>query len=251
MTTDESSSAHDCPEQTRPQKRQDLACEVLDGGAVIYDPLWGSVHRLNTVTLCVWDACNGLRTAREIGRGLVDEGMVEAGAARAAVANVLAELRRRKLLQDGRGASVQRSPGNAVPITDAAHGNSGSRQGQTAAAKRKAGHERPNQSARSALSRRQLLGGGMGTAVLAAPVISTFFATGAYASGPSASGAFGDDCKNVGYSCSVAGDCCDGGSVTDCEGSECCINVNNSGCTSDGDCCSNATGGCVAGDCVP
>ena len=48
--------------------------------------------------------------------------------------------------------------------------------------------------------------------VLAAPLISTFFATGAYASGPSFSAAYGTDgggdCKNVGYSCTVDGDCC-------------------------------------------
>ncbi|MCH7885747.1 MAG: hypothetical protein IIC01_10915 [Planctomycetes bacterium] len=99
------------------------------------------------------------------------------------------------------------------------------------------------------LSRRELLSGGVTKAILAAPVISTFFATGAFASGPSASAAFGAaDCKNVGYSCTVVGDCCEVSNNTDCEGSSCCLNPGEAGCDSDADCCQGKT--CSAGNCA-
>ena len=103
------------------------------------------------------------------------------------------------------------------------------------------------------LSRRELLSGGVTKAILAAPVISTFFATGAFASGPSASAAFGEgECKNTGYSCVVKQDCCQGGPINhECEAATCCLKKNVSGCVTDDDCCAEATSGCIAGTCEP
>ena len=111
----------------------------------------------------------------------------------------------------------------------------------------------PLERVRQGLSRRALLGSGVTKAVLAAPVISTFFAAGAYASGVSASAAFGEGgCKTVGYSCRVPADCCEEGlENTDCENGACCIRKLKTGCTTDDDCCSTATGGCVDGTCMP
>lgn len=101
----------------------------------------------------------------------------------------------------------------------------------------------------SALSRREVLSGGIGRALVAAPVISTFFAAGAYASGPSASAAFGEAaCKNIGYSCGSATDCCEGPPDRGCVSSTCCVENDQDGCVTDADCC---VGGdtCVAGKC--
>ena len=101
----------------------------------------------------------------------------------------------------------------------------------------------------SALSRREVLSGGIGRALVAAPMISTFFAAGAYASGPSASAAFGGGaCKNIGYSCGNANDCCEGPPQRGCQGSTCCVKSNQAGCVADADCC-QAGNSCVAGTC--
>jgi len=101
------------------------------------------------------------------------------------------------------------------------------------------------------LSRRELLSGGVAKAVWAAPVISTFFAAGAYASGPSASGAFGPGgCKEGQYSCFVDTDCCQAPADRKCQNGFCCVK-NNQPCNVDADCCTDAGAGCVDGQCRP
>ena len=104
----------------------------------------------------------------------------------------------------------------------------------------------------SALSRREVLSGGIGRALVAAPVISTFFAAGAYASGPSASAAFGaGGCKTPGYSCAVNTDCCNGPAEAHCGDrvpGECCPK-NTAACAIDTDCCNYPAKTCNSGLC--
>jgi hypothetical protein len=80
-------------------------------------------------------------------------------------------------------------------------------------------------------------------------VISTFFAAGAYASGPSASGAYGPGgCKTIGYSCAINTDCCEPDTKTACQEGKCCVQHNESGCIGDETCC-NANDHCIGGVC--
>lgn len=195
-------------------RRTDLVVEVLDGEAVLYDPVLGAVHRFDASTFQVWQACDGQRNIVDITCLLAQQRAIPYCDAREYVERVLEELRTRGLLSSGRSDDLA------------------------------SGQER-----RGTLSRRELLSGGATKLALAAPVISTFFATGAYASGPSASGAFGDaGCKTVGYSCSVQGDCCENNNDTDCEGGSCCFNPGEMGCTVDADCCQAKL--CVSGTCA-
>lgn len=230
-------------------RRNDLVFEELDGEAVLYDPRSGAVHRFNATTLLVWNACDGSHTTRDIAHALTEEGSIDWDDAGAVVERVITELKRQDLLQ----SSV---PGAATGLYVEGRPDT-NRDAEDLRARKKA--ERgavcaPGDSARSRsparpLSRRELLRGGTGKLILAAPVISTFFAAGAYASGPSASAAFGDGgCKTVAYSCAVNADCCEAGTRTACQESTCCAMHRQTGCTVDADCC-NQGDVCNAGIC--
>jgi hypothetical protein len=235
-----------------PRRRDDLQIEGLDGEAVVYDPRDGAVHRFNATTFFVWNACDGLRSANDIAAGVVEHYSVGAGEALEVVHRVIAKLDEKGLLQAESSGSADEAntmkPGPEYATVD--------QQDRSMKAERTDSTlpaADPTETASQGLSRRALLGSSVTKAALAAPVISTFFAAGAYASGPSASGAFGDGgCKTVGYSCAVPADCClEGTENTDCEDGVCCIRKGKTGCTTDDDCCSTATGGCVGGTCVP
>lgn len=213
----------------RPHRRDDLQIEEIDGEAIIYDPHNGAVHRFNETTFFIWNGCDGSQTPTDIARALSQAYAIDGDQAASHVHDTIERFRDRELLSVEQSATLfsrDVQPRQVIDFTacDDSRG----------------------------LSRREFIEGGVTKAVLAAPVISTFFAAGAFASGPSASAAFGTGgCKNIGYSCAVAGDCCDNPSVTDCEGGTCCIQVNKTGCVNDSQCCSAAASGCVAGTCTP
>jgi PqqD family protein of HPr-rel-A system len=235
-----------------PRRREDLQVEGLDGEAVLYDPRSGAVHRFNATTVFVWKACDGSCSANDIATSMVEHYSVGADEALEVVHQVIAQLNEKGLLhEEGTGSGDMVNPLKRVQVSADAD-----EQNETAMTKRAGGAlsaATPTEAAGQGFSRRALLGGGVTKAVLAAPVISTFFAAGAYASGVSASAAFGEGgCKTVGYSCAVPADCCEEGlENTDCEDGACCIRKLKTGCTTDDDCCSTATGGCVAGTCIP
>ena len=182
-------ATHSSSQPTSPtvaaRRRDDLHVEELDAEAVVFDAQNGAVHRLDTITFFVWNTCDGKRTPTEFANEVAERYSVAKAEAVAVVESALEQLRDKGLL-DG------------SPATSGVLANPVDRK----------------------LSRREVLTGGVGKAMLVAPVISTFFAAGAYASGPSFSAAWGvGDCKNLGYSCTVVGDCCAGAGA--CTGSKC------------------------------
>jgi hypothetical protein len=231
MTTSDAIGEKEGPPQAMPLRRDDLFFEELDGEAVLYDPGCGAVHRFNAMTLFVWGACDGLHSTAGIVNALTERYAITSDEARGHVERVVAEFRKRDLLQeeDAEPASVVSS--------------------ERKPSKTQRGLDKPR-----GPSRRELLSGGVTKLVFMAPVISTFVATGAHAvaSNPinpnySATGAGG--CANPGYSCTANADCCGGGTaLTGCEGNVCCIKNNKSGCFRDSDCCSGLT--CSAGTCI-
>lgn len=213
-----------------PLRRRDVVFHELDAEALAFDPKSGAVHRFDATTLTVWRACDGLHSINQIAESLASDHAIDLHAARALVARVVRELQGRDLMLQV-GVESPRCE-RAVP-------------GMV---------ESPRTPGRLP-SRREVLGGGATKLLLTAPLISTFFAAGAYASGPSASAAFGPGgCKTVGYSCGNVTNCCDfldrgcldqGGP----DGKECCVKHGASGCDSNEECC-NATDTCVAGACI-
>ena len=216
-----------------PVRRGDVILEELDGEAVLYDSRYGAVHRFNAVTLCVWDLCDGAHTPADIVRRITQLCRVDPDEARDSVQRVLAELATLDLVE---GASVEPMNKTRVPWWT------------KAPCKPAAPFRPPTSSAPEVLrlSRRELLGSGVSKLVFIPPVISTFFAVGAYASG--GSGLYSWDCKFVGFSCIVKDDCCGSGGVgmgTDCQAGACCKEFMEP-CTADAECCS---GGCMNSTC--
>lgn len=220
-----------------PLRRADLVFHELDGEAVLFDPRHGAVHRFDALTLLVWNACDGSRAEEAVAALVVGGGGLTRDEALAGVEAVLAELRTRDLLQsasDCRGDVAKTEPATVSK------------------------ERQPRSPDAEAPTRREALAGGAFQMLVAAPVISTFFAAGAFASGPSYSQAFGTDagggCKTVLYSCAVNNDCCEDPVKTACEnnvpapGKHCCIQANEA-CTTDAECCANKV--CPAGTCVP
>ena len=221
----------------KPSRRDDLTLEELDGEAILYDPRYGALHRFNAATLFVWDLCDGSRTLADIAHRMTQLCDVEPDEALDSVERVIAELRTLELLQ---GAPVAAMNKRNVPCWTKAPPEP----------EAPSVLPRVGTSEELRLSRRQLLRGGVTKLVFVAPVISTFFAAGAYASGPSASAAFGTDaggdCKNIGYSCTIKDDCCTVvGEAQDCDANVCCVDVTGP-CSTNGDCCSNS---CTASVC--
>ena len=248
MTTNDASETAVPP--CFPRRRDDLHVEELDGEAVLYDPRNGAIHRFNTTTFSVWSACDGSRTPRDIADGLMKHHPLGADEALNVVRHVIALIEEKGLFHDvpcAAGGSVDEvefaltKPDIEAPYQATIAEGSASPP-SAAPAPETAGH---------GLSRRELLGGGVSKAVLAAPVISTFFAAGAYASGPSASGAFGPGgCKESQYSCFIDTDCCQAPANRKCEAGMCCVKLNQP-CDSDSDSCSSAGSGCLGGICRP
>lgn len=226
-------SFEQAPDLRYPRRRVDLYIEEIDSEAIVYDPHNGAVHRYNETTFLVWNACDGLQTQSDITIALGKAHSIDSDQAATYVHDAIAGFRDRDLLLVEQSASFL--SGDVQP--------------------QRASHYRARKQSHG-LSRRELIGSGVTQAMLAAPVISTFFAAGAYASGPSASKAFGIDdegpCKTVGYSCAVQLDCCQeipAAPEQFCEAGQCCIVEGESGCVNDAQCCSAATAGCVEGTC--
>lgn len=218
------------------RRREDVELYRLDDEAVLYDPRHGAVHRVTAATLRVWDACDRARTVDDLARSVHDEWSGTLQEARRDVGLITTELFVRDLLEVVRDGS---SGASAVSLTDEAMAGHASRVPMT-------------------ITRRAAMGIGAAKVCLVAPVVSTFFAGGVYASGPSGSAAFGVDanggCKTVLYSCAVNTDCCEDPLKTACEnnvpgpGRHCCIQTNEP-CTADVECCNNKL--CTAGTCQP
>ncbi len=226
--------------------------EELDGEAVLYDPRNGAVHRFNATTLMIWNGCSGSQTPTDIAAGLVGPHSIPVDAALKVVDSVIAELEDRDLLQDGAVADQQPVSAvgvNAEPPTQAMTATSSVSQVRQADA---------TETASPGISRRQLLRSGVTKGVLAAPVISTFFASGAMASGGLANGgSFDPNCADLGSPCTVISDCCDyDGWQLECDtascgpGKCCCVKATDGPCTTDADCC-DSTKFCQAGGPAP
>ncbi len=231
-----------------PRRREDLHVEELDGEAVLYDPQNGAVHRFNTATFFVWSASDGSRTMHDIADGLVEHHSLGPDEALSVVRHAVTLIAEADLLHgdsfDAHNAFDDVAFASTTPEAPAPNQPT-----------MREGPDRPPvavaalETEGGGLSRRELLSGGVKTVVLTAPVISTFFAAGAYASGPSASGAFGTGgCKTIGYSCTVNNDCCEPNTKTACQDGVCCVQHNEAGCTTDADCC-NGPDVCNAGTC--
>ena len=235
-------------------RRDDLHVEELDGEAVLYDPQNGTVHRFNATTFFVWSACDGWRTPKDIALGVAEHYSVGADEALKVVRSVIAQLHEKELLQadhaDSADAGLAEWKRSALTNTT---GQGIATDVALSTPKRAPVAQRADRG----LSRRELLGGGVAKAVLAAPVILTFCAARAYAgaSNPihpgSATGPGG--CKNIGFSCVVNADCCEGGAKSACQDQggptkTCCVQSNQSGCVYDNDCC-NTNDVCIAGIC--
>lgn len=193
-----------------PARRDDIVVCELDGEAVLYDERSGAVHRFNETTLTVWEACDGSRRVSEISRALAQRYALGSRKARTEVEKVIRYLEAKGLLSEPQEPATQ--PASRLP------------------------------------SRREMLCGGTAKLIYTAPLISTFFASGACASGPSASGAFGaGGCKTLGYSCGNINDCCIENADGRCQNSKCCLKVTKGPCDSDGDCCTGLT--CEAETC--
>ncbi len=208
-----------------PVRREDLVLEELDGEAILYDPRYGAVHRFNAVTLFVWDLCDGSRTITDIAQRLTKLCEFNPVEALDGVLRVIAELSTLDLVQ---GAPVEPMNKTKVPWWTKAP--------EPAASAVRTYQDGPEP---VRLSRRELLRGGVTKLAFAAPVIATFFASGAYASG--GNGLFSFDCKLNGFSCTADGDCCQDPAAQDCEFNECC-KPNGQPCDTDAECCSNTCG---------
>ncbi len=205
----------------RPARRVDIVVCELDGEAVLYDERSGAVHRFNETALTVWKACDGSRCVSEISQALTQRYALGSGEALTEAEKVIRDLEAKGLLIERPDPTTR--PASRLP------------------------------------SRREMLCGGTAKLIYTAPLISTFFASGACASGPSASAAFGTDgfgnCKNLGYSCTTNPDCCEeSGDKTACRDiggptAQCCVKTDKDGCTFDTQCCNYPTDTCNAGMC--
>ena len=227
MTKNEALAAQEQATDATPLRRDDLTVEELDGEAILYDPRYGAIHRFNAMTFFVWDLCDGSNTPADIAQRLTKLCEVEPDEALNSVQRVIAEL---SILELVEGAPVEPISESNVPWWTAAPL-------EPLASSSPPTVDRPGP---LRLSRRELLRGGVTKLVFVAPVISTFFAAGAYASGLSASAAFGPGgCKEAGYSCTVNGDCCDNECTAGiCQVDPACQGVGEI-CFTDEDCCSD------------
>lgn len=243
MVTNQTIGDQEYAPDAMPLRRDDLVLEELDGEANLYDPRYGAVHRFNAVTLFVWDLCDGSHTVRDIAKTLTKLFDVQPDEALESVERVIAELRTLDLVQ---GAPVEPMNKRHVPWWTKAP--------PEPAASSVLPPAGPTEELR--LSRRQLLRGGVTKLVFVAPVISTFFAAGAYASSPDPSAFGAGGCKNLTFSCVVNTDCCDNDDCLACRTQfgggidVCCIRKNCAGCTTDAECCEEADLGCIAGTCT-
>jgi hypothetical protein len=244
-TTDATDNAES---RRMPLQSGNLHLEELDGEAVLCDPHTGAVHRFNATTFFVWNACDGSQTPHDVALALADHYGISADDAVKIVGCAIAQLNDRDLLlrkfpdsHDAASSGLER-----CGIAETPHAITGASRATSADALSAA-----TPKADGGPSRRELLSSGVTKAVFAAPVISTFFAAGAYASGPSASAAFGvGGCKQLGYSCVANEDCCLGNPDGQCYSEVCCVKSGKDGCVKDTDCCNYPGHTCIGGTCT-
>ena len=232
-----------------PRRRDDLHIEQLDGEAILYDPRYEAVHRFNAVTLFIWSNCDGLRSTTEIANLLIGRYAIDRDSGLAHLERALAELAELGLVEHD--SATDGDPG---PLADEHSATEATIDSPEATATTRGYHPDRRPAEPRGLTRREVLGGGAVKLIFAAPVISTFCATPAYAdaSNPIHPGSpFGlGGCKNVGYSCAIKQDCCgDGLELTDCVGNVCCVKANKVGCVFDEDCCDFPVKTCTGGVC--
>ena len=231
-----------------PLRRDDLALEELDGEAVLYDARHGAVHRFSATTLMIWHGCSGTQTPKDIVAGLVGDHSIPLDAALKLVISVIAELHNRDLLHQHCAVPYQRS----LSSVDA-HAEPPRQGMSTESSAGRVPQGDATETAGRGISRRELLSSGVTKGVLAAPVISTFFAGGAFASVGVASGCW----PSNEVPCIVNDDCCDYlGTQLECDtytcgpGKCCCVKATGGPCFSDADCCDPGKS-CVPGGPAP
>lgn len=94
------------PAIDHPRVRRDLTIHELDGEALLYDALTGDTHRLNATAWCVWQLCDGVRTAGDIAAALSERYQITAEAAQPHVETILSRFCERGLLQDAQSAAL-------------------------------------------------------------------------------------------------------------------------------------------------
>ena len=82
-----------------PLRRDDLVLEEFDGEAVLYDPQYGAIHRLNVLTWFVWDLCDGSHTMTDIVQRLTQLCHIDPDEALDSVQRAIAELSTLNLFQ--------------------------------------------------------------------------------------------------------------------------------------------------------
>ncbi len=213
-----------------PRRRGGVEVHELAGGAVAFDPALDAVHRLDPRALLVWRACDGASAVEAIARQAGRAWALEESKARVLVQHIVDELYNRELIDDF---------GPPRP-TGLEHGAAGTGEFSPRVGPGPAAPEERFNHRADRFTRREVVRGGVAKLVLAAPVVSTFFAQAACATQPSAHGPGG--CKNVNFSCASNAECCGSGqNNTECENNECCIRLNKGVCQEDADCCAGLT----------
>jgi PqqD family protein of HPr-rel-A system len=93
-----------------PLSRGDVEAVVLDGEAVVYDPLAGTLHRLNASATAVWQRCDGQRSVAAVTAELAATFGTTPSVIERDVRRMLDELRARGLV-GGTAAQVPGSDG--------------------------------------------------------------------------------------------------------------------------------------------
>jgi PqqD family protein of HPr-rel-A system len=237
-----------------PLRRDDLHVEELDDEAVLYDARNGAVHRLNATTFLVWRTCDGTQSLEDIAHRLMSHYSVSADEAQSAARHALALLVEKELLDERPCVASHQGDGKTRPLkTWVRQARDGPVAPIPPASATPLATTSTSATTGHGVSRRELLGSGVTKTVLAAPVISTFFAAGADASDWRGSATGPGGCKTIGFSCVINADCCEGGTDTACQDQggptkTCCVQHNRAGCLTDSDCC-NQGDTCIAGMC--
>ena len=87
-------------------QRTGLTVHVLDGEALIFDPISADTHRLNETALFIWRQCDGATSAQQIARCVSDVYDVAPQAALKHAENTLADLARLGVLSVGSAGRV-------------------------------------------------------------------------------------------------------------------------------------------------
>lgn len=232
----------------KPSRRNDVDVHELDGEALLYDRRSGAVHYFNSTSLMVWNLCDGSRKVTEIADALATKCAVSVEQARIHVRRAVEDFSSRDLLLDPKTTDPTSKRPRAKEVDSTADSPISDPRFEPIDDAPTSGGSAVNRSEEKHPSRREVLSGTAAKLVYTAPLISTFFATGAYASGPSASAAFGaGGCKTIGYSCGTVSDCCVDASDGKCQSSTCCLKKGESTCDHDADCCDGNT--CTGGTC--